>query len=67
MSETVIWTVHAYNSSTMTYICAGTLQHWVDTWWANVSPSNMSVLDRLDLNNLSLQTIEIVQQHRLIF
>ena len=25
--------------------------HWVDTWWANgdVSPSQMAVVDRLDL------------------
>ena len=28
--------------------------HWVDIWWANgaVSPSNMSVVDRLDLKFL---------------
>ena len=27
------------------------LSHWVDTWWANgdVSPSQMAVVDRLDL------------------
>ena len=27
------------------------IYHWVDTWWANgaVSPSNVSVVDRLDL------------------
>ena len=30
------------------------ITHWVDTWWANgaVSPSNMSVVDRLDLKFL---------------
>ena len=27
------------------------ITHWVDTWWANgyVSPSQMAVVDRLDL------------------
>ena len=27
------------------------MTHWVDTWWANdyVSPSQMAVVDRLDL------------------
>ena len=27
------------------------IYHWVDTWWANgyVSPSQMAVVDRLDL------------------
>ena len=36
------------------FIVQQRLHHWVDTWWANgaVSPSNMLVVDRLNLKIL---------------
>ena len=42
--------------------------HWVDTWWANdaVSPSNMSVVDQLDLKIFDYIQSKAISHVRLI-